>query len=201
MKNRGTSARSLGTGGSISPVPRRRANTSGYTLLEMLVYIVVFGVALNMMASLLGSGSRLAATTTLGLGRLEGIRDVEEVFTNYTRRAAAVAGQIGDYETGAHRLVLKMPPGGEEGFDYVVLGALNQPDQFSVLGLAAGGAGWETVYLRTLRQPLQTLEFHVDNTGAAPAVHLDVQVKGEEGERKQSFLVHRSSAVPRGIGP
>jgi len=166
----------------------------------MLVYIVVFGMALNLMVSLLSTGSRLAATTTLGLGRMEGLREVMETFTNQTRKAVAVVDGAGAYQTGDDRLVLRMPEGTEDGFDYLVIGRLHEPNKFGVLGLKEGESGLENVYMSTLRQPLEVLRFEVDGAGFRPVVHLDVQIKLEEGERERPFILHRSSAMPRGMG-
>lgn len=177
-----------------------RPNNRGASLLELLVYVVAFGMAVNLMISLLGTGSRLAATTTLSLGRMDGIREVQTAFTKHVRQAAAVADRAGDFETTERRLVLRMPPGQTAGFDYVVLGELHQPDRFGILRLANTPDGLEQVYLKTLRQPLGTLRFETETGSARPVVHLDVQVKQQDGERERPFLVHRATAVPRGIG-
>lgn len=180
--------------------PGNTRQNAGYSLLEMLVYIVAFAMAVNIMISLLGTGARLTAVTTLGLGRMEGVREVQETFTRYTRRAAAVVDGIGTYQTTDRQLVLKMPPGQEDGYDYVVLGALDTPDQFGVLGLKSGPGGLESDYLTYLAQPLAILRFEIENLQSSTLVHLDVQVKLEKGERDRTFLLHRSSASLRGIG-
>lgn len=177
---------------------RRRAD-AGYSLLEMLVYIVVFAAAVNLLVSLLSTGSRLAATTSLSMGRMEGLREVQDTFLSYTRRAAAVEERVGDYETTEDRLVLRMPPGMESGMDYVVLGRLHAPDQFAVLGLSKGKAGLENVYLKALRQPFDRVHFALDQSGAQTVVTLELQVKLESGERERNFIVHHSTAAPRGI--
>ena len=190
-----------------SPTWPRLANYSiapatcrGYSLLEMLVYIAVFAIGVNLFVSLLGTGSRLAAATSLSMSRMEGVREVQEEFMQYTRRAAAVVPEAGEFKTGPDRLVLKMPPGQENGFDYAVLGVLREANHFAVMGLAAREGGLEVVYLKTLRQPLETLVFDVDGAGVRPLVNLRLKVQGEEGERKQPFVEHRASATPRGVG-
>ena len=108
--------------------------------------------------------------------------------------------EAGEFKTGPDRLVLKMPPGQENGFDYAVLGVLREANHFAVMGLAAREGGLEVVYLKTLRQPLETLVFDVDGAGVRPLVNLRLKVQGEEGERKQPFVEHRASATPRGVG-
>lgn len=172
----------------------------GYSLLELLVYVAVFAIAVNLFVSLLGTGSRLSAMSTLGLSRMEGIREVEDAFTEYTRRAALVVPEAGEFKTGPDRLVLKMPPGQENGFDYAVLGSLRDANHFAVMGLAQKAGKLEVVYLKTLRQPMEVLAFEVDNGGVRLRVNLRVKVKGEEGERKQPFVEHVASATPRGVG-
>jgi len=176
-------------------------SNAGYSLLEMLVYIVVFAAAVNLLISLLSTGSRLAATTTLSLNRMDGLREVQDTFTQYTRRAAAVEARVGDFETTSDRVVLRMPPGLASELDYVVLGRLHDPERFGVLGLSKQDAVLEQVYLKTFSQPLEQLHFEVDKTGARPALALELQIKLEEGERERPFIRHRCIAVPRGIGP
>lgn len=179
---------------------RRMQSPAGYSLLELLVYVAVFAVAVNIFVSLLGTGSQLSALNTLSMSRMEGVREVQEEFTEYTRRASAVVPEAGEYKTGADRLVLKMPQAQEGGFDYAVLGVLREANCFAVIGLADKEGVMEVVYMKTLRQPLETLQFDVDQGGARPLVNLRVKVQGEDGERKQPFVEHLASATPRGVG-
>jgi hypothetical protein len=179
---------------------RMQSPTRGYSLLELLVYVAVFAVAVNIFVSLLGTGSQLSALNTLSMSRMEGVREVQEEFTEYTRRASVVVPEVGEYKTGPDRIVLKMPPGQEEGFDYAVLGVLREANRFAVMGLAEKEGALEVVYMKTLRQPLETLLIEVDGSGSRPMVNLRVKVQGEEGERKQPFVEHTASATPRGVG-
>jgi hypothetical protein len=178
----------------------QRLNRHGYSLLEMLVYIAVFAIGLNLFISLLGTGSRLTATTSLSLARMEGVREVEDTFVQYTRRAVSVVAEVGEFKTGSDRLVLKMPPGQENGFDYAVLGVLREANRFAVMGLATREGATEVVYLKTLPQPLENLTFDVEASGPRPLVNLRVKVQSEAGERKHTFVEHQTSATPRGMG-
>jgi type II secretory pathway pseudopilin PulG len=175
-----------------------RPSRAGYSLLEMLVYIAVLAVGINLFVSALSTGSRLAATTTLQLGRIEGIRDVQDSFTGYVRRAAAVVPRASSFETGEDLVVLRMPPDQPEGFDYLVLGAVRGPERFTVLGLTEKDGAWSEVYGKTLRQPLGQQQYAVDDSGIRPLITVTLQVAQEDGERKRPFLVHRCSAAPRG---
>lgn len=198
---RGTATAWLPDTLSFSPARARRMQSpSGYSLLELLVYVAVFAVAVNIFVSLLGTGSQLSALNTLSMSRMEGVREVQEEFTEYTRRASAVVSEVGEYKTGADCLVLKMPQVQEGGFDYAVLGVLREANRFAVIGLADKEGVMEVVYMKTLRQPLETLQFDVVQGGARPLVNLRVKVQGEEGERKQPFVEHLASATPRGVG-
>mgnify|MGYP003646086873 CR=1 FL=1 len=178
---------------------KKRHRQRGFSLLELLVYIVIFAMGVNLCVSALGTGARLSSTTALQLGRIEGIRAIQETFTGYVRRAAAVSPGAGGYNTGPDRVVLQMPPDQPEGFDVLVLGAVRDPSLFSVLGLKNVEGTWTEVYMKTLRQPLGKQELTIDHSGIRPLVSLDLQVGQEEGERARTFLVHRSSAVPRGM--
>ena len=177
---------------------RKKSQSGGYSLLEMLVYVAVLAVGINLFVSALSSGSRLSAVTTLQLGRIEGIRDVQDTFTGLVRRAAAVVPEAGAYTTGGQTVVLRMPPGQPEGFSYIVIGAVRDPERFSVLGLNEAGDVWTSDYLRNLRQPLSQLRFEVNTDGVRPVVAMTVQVKRDEGERGAEALVHRALATPRG---
>jgi hypothetical protein len=137
---------------------------------------------------------------TLTMARMEGVREVEAEFSEYTRRATAVVAEAGDFKTGSDRLVLRMPPGQVDGFEYAVLGILREANRFAVMGVAEKEGGLEVIYMKTLRQPLETLAFEVDGAGARSLVNLRFKVQGEDGERKQSFVEHRASATPRGVG-
>lgn len=194
--------RSLPYGRQNFPGLRGRACTArhGYSLLEMLVYVAVFAVGANLFVSLLSSGSQLSALNTLSMSRMEGVREVQDEFTEYTRQAVSVVAEAGDFKTTADRLVLKMPSGQDGGFAYCVLGVLRDANRFAVLGLAEKDGKLEEVYMKTLRQPLETVVFEVDESGARALVNLSIKVQGEEGERKQPFVEHRASATPRGVG-
>lgn len=178
---------------------RPQHHRGGYSLLEMLVYIAVLAVAINLFLTTLHTGSRLTATTTLQLSRMEGIREVQQSFVGYVRRAAAVVPGAGEFRTDANRVVLQMPPGQEEGFSHLVLGALRDPHRFSVMGLTESSGTWTEVYGKTLRQPLGQQQFEVDMTGGRTQVSLTCQVQQEAGERDRPFLVYRSTAAPRSI--
>jgi hypothetical protein len=171
---------------------------AGYSLLETLVYVAILAVGVNLFVTALGTGSRLAATTTLQLGRIEGIREIQDTFVGYVRRAAAVTPGVSGFETGEDMVVLKMPPGQPEGFEYLIVGAVRAPESFSVLGLREVEGGWQEVYMKTLRQPLGQQRYAVAETGTRPLVTLTLQVREEEGERERPFLIHRNNATPRG---
>ncbi|MBX3176601.1 MAG: type II secretion system protein [Candidatus Hydrogenedentes bacterium] len=180
---------------------RSRRPNGGFTLLEMLVYVAIFGLTINILASLLMTGARLSATAALSLDRLAGVRDVQEAFTTYTRRASGVAVSAGSYTTGEDTLVLAMPP--SWGYDYAVLGKLGEDggDHFGVLRLRNGDSGLESDFLQFRAQPLAHLRFEVDESGARPVVHMEIQVKPESGERDRGFRMHRTAATPRGTTP
>ena len=179
---------------------RRTRRCRGYSLLELLVYMAVFGIGINLFISAMGTGSRLSATTTIQMSRLEGIRDVQQTFVHYVRRAESVVPAIGRYTTGDSVVVLKMPTLQSEGFDYLVLGAVQQPDAFTVLGLTQTEGQWHETYMKTLRQPLGQQTFAVLEEGERPLVQMTVQVKQESGERDRPFLLHTCNATPRGYG-
>lgn len=179
---------------------RRTGRCRGFSLLELLVYMAVLGIGINLFISAMGTGSRLSATTTLQMSRLEGIRDVQQTFVHYVRRAESVVPAIGRYTTGESVVVLKMPGVQPEGFDYLVLGAVQRPDGFTVLGLTQTEGQWQETYMKTLRQPLGQQTYAVREDGARPLIQMTAQVKQESGERERPFLLHTCNATPRGYG-
>ncbi len=179
---------------------RRMGACQGYSLLELLVYLTVLAIGINLFVSALGTGSRLSATTTLQMGRLEGIREVQQTFVHYVRRAADVVPSIGRYNTGDSVVVLKMPALQPEGFDYLVVGAVQRPDAFTVLGLTQTDGQWQETYMKTLRQALGEQSYVIREDGARPLIQMTVQVKQESGERERPFLLHTCNATPRSYG-
>ena len=174
---------------------------TGYTLLEILVYVAVFGMGLNLFVSALGTGSRLTALTTLQLGRIEGVRDIQNLFVSQVRLAESVVPRVGDFETGDQIVVLRMPPSQSEGVDYVVLGAARDVDHFSMVRVTDTNGSLSAAMGKTLRQPLGHLRFTVhEPTGSTP-ITLSIQVKQEDGERDKPFLTHETIATPRGMTP
>ena len=173
----------------------------GYTLLEMLVYVVVFGMGLNLFVSALGTGSRLTALTTLQLSRIEGVREIQNLYVSQVRCAESVVPRVGNFETGDNLVVLRMPPTDIEGVDYVVLGAARDANHFSIVRVTDTNGSLSAAMGKTLRQPLGQLRFTVHEGAGAMSITMHIQVQQEDGERDKPFLAHETLATPRGMMP
>lgn len=180
---------------------RIASDRRGFTLFEMVVYIAVFTVGVNLFVSVLSTGARLGATTTLQLHRVAGIRAVQSRFVHFVRQGGSVVPGAGPYQTGEDVVVLRMPDESPGSMDAVVLGAVRDKQHFSVLGLALADDGtWSQVYGETVHQPLKRQVFQVSTDGPRPVVFLEAQIAVEDGEIGVRPVIHRIRAVPRGWG-
>ncbi len=68
----------------------RRKDTAGFTLLELLAYMFVLAIILNVTAKTAISGRRIHALGDLAMARMDSLRDVESDF----RKAAAQSNRV-----------------------------------------------------------------------------------------------------------
>ena len=169
----------------------------GYSLLEVLLYVGIVGVGINLCAALFLSGARLSALNTLTLDRMNALNEIHREFGQAVRGAVAIVPEAGAYKTGPGQVVLAHPSLGGRPH-YVVLGTLQDANHLTKRDLVERGGVLQVYRQITYGLALEDLSFSYD----APArlVRLDAVIQAEEGERKSGDTVYRFAAAPRGIG-
>jgi hypothetical protein len=139
-----------------------RPNTSrsfaarGYTLLEMLGYVALFAVLVNLSMSFFIRSGRLSERSHLVLERMERVSELEAGFREITDGARGVVAAAGPLHSDERRLVLRS---GESKDEYRVMGELSKPGMLSVATVRLDGAKTEILKLITLSQPLKSWRF------------------------------------------
>jgi type II secretory pathway pseudopilin PulG len=173
---------------------RKRNKRSGYSLLEMLGYIAVLGIGINLCGGLLITGSRVNTLMTETLDRMEGIAEIESAFRASAGRASEVVDGTGAFKTSENTLVLRVP-GADGAARYIVLGPVLDPDRLSRIELVEKNGALENVWTKTYRQPVAYLRFDIEKGGARPLLHLATKVKRKAGEPDRNHLEHHFTAV------
>ncbi|MDZ4861184.1 MAG: hypothetical protein SGI88_19605 [Candidatus Hydrogenedentes bacterium] len=142
-------------------IPRRFAERSGFTIMEMLAYIVISGIVLNMcMIAFLRTG-RIASA---GSERLLHAQAAERFATDFARAvhsAQAVLPVAGSFETGAEQLILKS----EEG--YTGIGMAN--GKFAIWDIVQEGETYTVGRIRSYPVAYVSAQFQFDTASPAAA--------------------------------
>lgn len=177
--------------------PRKsRKRNAGYTVMEMIVYVAVLAIAINLCGKLFLSGSRLSALNTQALDRLLAVSEIEKEFGRAARESVALVPEAGKYRSGEHVVVFRAEP--EAGAPcYVVFGAVRDAEHVSRMDLVQRNGTLACVRFETFRQPLSSIVF---DASRAPLMNLAVVIKKDPGERNNLKIVHQFAAALRGIG-
>ncbi len=149
-------------------------NNHGYTLLELLAYVAILAVFLNITAGLYLSTNRLMARSDLAIDRASGIAEIETAFREAVASANAVADAAGPLRPGESLLVLRRASAAEE---WIALGAVTSPERFSVATYAVVNGTPEMISLKTFSQPVLRSQFTVD--ASSPLVRLSVGIESK----------------------
>jgi len=190
---------------------RGRSNDAGMSLLEMMGYMAVLAVLVNLTLTLFIGASRLSVLGTTALDRLRTVEDVREGFTETVREARRVVPGVGVYKTGPGQLVLELPREASDGDTrrYAVLGHITsalclgrievlerggvcEADSYSTYALPIAGVRFEYDSEHLERVRLVTLQLDAQNAAKtkAPATY-----------RFQASLRASSSVAARGEAP
>jgi hypothetical protein len=182
----------------LSPVRER-----GASLIEMIAYIAIFAVMVNLCLGVFIKSSRMSALGTGILDRMQALREIRQEFTESVMLADAVVPAIGDYRTGADLLVLRTN-GMEGAARYVVFGRLDDARRLSRLVLAKTDTGLEVERLRTFPLDLDVVTFAYDSEAPEQArlvsLHVDILDASGKGTAPagQTF---RGAVRARGSAP
>lgn len=109
----------------MSATPQRRftgglSETAGTTLLEMIAYVFILGIVINLCAQVFLSSSRLAAVEGGGaIERIETLDGMERDFRETVRECNGVVTDVAGFACDEKQAVLRLP----DGERFVVFGA------------------------------------------------------------------------------
>ena len=109
---------------------KRLRRNEGYTLLEMIAYIGLMAVVINLAAGAFLNQHRL---NIAGVEALDRVREMDRLsgdVRGLIRQAEAVLPEGAGWTTSEEALVLALPPQGEDGDRIAVLGLLGPEDRF-----------------------------------------------------------------------
>ena len=177
-----------------------RKRKSGYSLVEMLVYVSLLAVAFTLCMKIFVSGTRLSALNTLAMDRINGLAEVEREFRQAVRGAYAVVPKAASHKSDEQHVVLRLslpeaPP------RYLVLGALRDPHHLSAMELAEQDGALTASKFVTYRVALAPITFEYDAPSPAEArlVRMTVMIHKAPGERMKNPVTHHFVAALRGI--
>jgi len=139
---------------------RKSRNEQGYSLIEMLAYVIVLGIIINISAPLFVSAMRLSKVGEAASDRLKGVEEIRSRISERVRGAVRVVPSTLDFESGEEQLILEMPD--DPVARRVVFGTFNHPNQVSRLELIKEDGQWVPDFLATYRQRITGLRFTYD---------------------------------------
>ena len=151
------------------------------TLIEVLGYIAIIAVVINLATSVFLSSSRLSAIGTAALDSVNAVEDIRDGFTSAVHRSSGVSAGIGEHRSGSERVVLTMPRGSDEeaAHRYVVFGPLSSDSRLSKLVVIEQDGKLSAESFVTYSQALDSIRFSYDTADSSEAklVMMDIETK------------------------
>lgn len=177
---------------------KHKKGAGGYSLLEMLGYVAVLAIGINLCGSLLITGNRITSVVTGQLDAIHGIEETEQLFVNAVHCADGLEEHIGGYTAGVNTLILRsVEPDGSTR--YILLGNLMGPHCFSRMDLVSRNGKLELDSMKTAGQMVEYCRFSADTSNAVPVMSMTLKRKAEQGEPENRIMEHHFMATPRGI--
>ncbi len=177
----------------------RAKHKAGFSLVEVLCYIMVLSVGINLCGTMFVKSTRMNAAASQTFDRMNGLVEINEAYLETVRAAQGVAEAVGEYESGPHSVVLAWPPDAEGRARYAVLGALRDPRHLSRLVLVEHGGTWKAEKYTTYRLALDAINFGYDTAEPRRArlLRLETALGLDPGEREARRTRHTFVAAPR----
>jgi type II secretory pathway pseudopilin PulG len=157
-----------------TPSDTRRRRASGITLVEMLAYIAILGLLVNLGAKTFLSHTRLSAIGVAGLANFDALQDIRRDFTDTVQASLGVCPGIGVYRSNKEQLVLRMPtePGEAVAARYAVFGRMENPPYLYRLIMTQDASGaLQTEHMGRYRRDLATVWFAYGGSEEALGAH------------------------------
>jgi len=149
---------------------------AGTTLVEMLAYVAILAVVINLALSLFLSASRLSMLGTSGLDKMVVLETMREDFTETVREAVAVTERVAAYRADEDTLVLELPSEPGEGRRFAVFGMMGAEPRLSRLVLIEKDGAFAAERLDTYRLDLEQAGFTLDAADPAQARRASLHV-------------------------
>lgn len=181
---------------------RAARSGTGTSLLEMIAYVAIFGVVINLSVSVFVTSSRLSAFGIRALDQVGRIEEAGRVFTRAVRSSHGVSGSVGRYRTGPEQLVLQATDPSGSTTRYIVLGPIQSPSKLSKLVISEDNGGYTLESLVTYALDLGSVAFTYDAADPRDArlVTMDLTTGAATPQQTEKGL-RRFNAALRGIKP
>jgi type II secretory pathway pseudopilin PulG len=179
-----------------------KAQHVGYTLIEMLVYVVILATVVNICAGIFSSSMRLNDMGTATLDRMHRLDEVREEFAAAIHKSSAVVPAAWDYQTGEDRVVLETAQDTPDGArHFIVFGCLKSPSALTRLEFSGKDGSYTIDHMETYGADFASVAFEY-NSAEPSSTRLVTLVSALEGEGSDHRppLERRFAATLRGIG-
>lgn len=162
-------------------------SSAGFSLLELLAYLAVFAVVVNLAGSLFVSASRLRMMGNEAIQRMQALDEIARRFTEAVQSASGVADEAPGYASDEQTLILELPRG-----RFTVMGRLRGDDRLGIITFAQDTPA-QPEFLVTFSHPVSDLKFARDQNGA---VTMRIRLKHEASKPSTE---HVFVACPRSV--
>jgi hypothetical protein len=169
----------------------KRASNAGITLLDTLAYVVIAAILINLCLVAFLNSSRLSAVGTMALDRMNGIRQIEQAFSESVRASAGQVEQVGDFVSGPDTLAMATA----DPSRFVVFTQVDETPRLSRLELVRNGDMYDVDRAFAYPVDLKLIEFKMDSGSIA----LEIQLDREQADNRVG-VTHRFLATPRLTG-
>lgn len=184
--------------------PQNSNRKRGFTLLELLGACSIMVVLANILTVQFVTTFRLHRLSQLALDRCEQVEEAGERFRRATREANGVVEAVGPFRTGTNLVVLALPTPTDEPSDrrFAVLGAVFEPDRFSVLIVRESSGSFEVETAYTTHLPFEEIEFAIEAeknyASTLLTLNLSIDTEGTKSTLpvKNSFMAALRSTAP-----
>ena len=176
---------------------RKRRAAAGMTLLELMGYLAVLAIGINLCVSLMFQGWRLSALHAQALDRMNSVTTIEEAFRKAVRASDMVVPGFDDFRTGEEAVVFRGHDA-DGAVVHTVFSRLGEAEDLRLSKVVLSGteADYDIEKMTTYSLPLGLLSFSREGRGVSMTLTLALK----EGERAGKGMAHRFVATPRGGG-
>ena len=172
---------------------KRPRRNEGYSLLEMIAYVALLAVVINLAAGAFLNQHRLSIAGVEALDRVREMDRLSGDVRGLIRQAEAVLPEGAGWTTSEESLVLALPPQGEGGDRVAVLGLLGPEGQFGWVIFEDGAVVRAGGYRLGFEQVRMSLD--ADTLSEVRRVTLELTPAYTFGEKREPFPRYVTGAL------